>query len=182
MIELRADAATVIAVIVLQARTAVIAVLHSAVGNGLHRYRAGLSRGREGDYGANRASNPTRGQNGSRQQCKDLPPIHPVHEITNKGDVGICRRLKEELPAQVQVTDQLDGVHAVRTARAKSITLAGIACGHAHRDIIRHAASDIAGRAPCLIPDIADRTSVVSGKSVSVSVEIGVRPFLKTKT
>src|SRR3546814_12700600 len=51
MIELRADAATVIAVIVLQARTAVIAVLHSAVGNGLHRYRAGLSRGREGEIG-----------------------------------------------------------------------------------------------------------------------------------
>src|SRR3546814_5092346 len=47
MIELRADAATVIAVIVLQARTAVIAVLHSAVGNGLHRYRAGLSRSEE---------------------------------------------------------------------------------------------------------------------------------------
>src|SRR3546814_7042783 len=40
---------------------------------------------------------------------------------------------------------------------AKSITLAGIACGHAHRDIIRHAASDIAGRAPCLITAIAHR-------------------------
>src|SRR3546814_20188794 len=93
MIELRADAATVIAVIVLQARTAVLAVLHSSVGNGLPRYRDRLSRVREGAYGANRASNPTAGTTRSRPPCNDLPPTLPFHATNNKVPVGIFQSL-----------------------------------------------------------------------------------------